>query len=361
MNIFGAPSRYIQGSGVLDRMGEILSPLGDRFLAFGDETVLSIVGERVARALEGNNKLAIMETFGGECSYREIFRLKSVAQQSKAQAIVGIGGGKAADTTKALHMHLNLPIVIVPTIAATDAPTSHLLAIYDENHVIQEVLRMEGSPSIILVDSTVIAQAPVRFLVAGMGDALSTKFEAEACWKSGATNLFGGKPTQAALRLGQLAYEVIRESGEEAKVSVEHEEVTPAVEKVIEANILLSGLGFESGGLAAAHAIHAGFTLVEEMNQSFHGEKVAFGVLVQLVMEKREGNFIRDLIGFYRRVGLPTSLEQLGLREFRSDKIENVAKRACQEGSYIHNMPFEVDEKAVVEAIIEANSLMESE
>jgi glycerol dehydrogenase len=190
-----------------------------------------------------------------------------------------------------------------------------------------------------------------------MGDALSTKFEAEACWKSGATNLFKAKPFQAALHLASLAYEVVMGYGEEAKRSAENKEVTPALENVVEANILLSGLGFESGGLAAAHAVHAGFTLIPEMNQSLHGEKVAFGILVQLILEKRELDFIEDLIRFYKRIGLPTSLKELGLKEFRLEQIERAANRICQEGSYIYNMPFKVDKQAIIEAILKADSL----
>jgi glycerol dehydrogenase len=361
MKIFGSPNRYIQGNGILDCLGEVLSPLGNRFFIFGDEIVLSIVGDRIASALKSVNKIFIIEKFQGECCYSEIFRLKAQAEKSKAEVIIGIGGGKASDTTKALSIQLKLPIVIIPTIAATDAPTSHLVALYDENHVIKEVLRMEPHTSLVLVDTGVIARAPARFLVAGMGDALSTKFEAEACWKSGATNLFRAKPFQAALHLASLAYEIILEYGEEAKRSVENKEVTPALENVVEANILLSGLGFESGGLAAAHAVHAGLTLIPEMNQSLHGEKVAFGILVQLVLENREQDFINYLIQFYKRIGLPTNLRDLGLKEFGLEKIERAADRICQEGSYIYNMPFGVDKQIVIEAIIKADSLAKKE
>ncbi len=356
MKIFGSPNRYIQGNGILDRLGEILSPLGDRFFIFGDEMVLSIVGDRIANALKGSGRVFKMERFQGECCYSEIFRLKKEAEKSKAEVIVGIGGGKASDTTKALSIQLRLPIVIIPTIAATDAPTSHLVALYDEDHVIKEILRMEPHTALVLVDTGIIARAPARFLVAGMGDALSTKFEAEACWKSGATNLFKAKPLHAALHLASLAYEMITEYGEEAKRSVENKEVTLALENVVEANILLSGLGFESGGLAAAHAVHAGFTLIPEMNQSLHGEKVALGILVQLILENRELDFIKDLVRFYKRIGLPTSLKELGLKEFRLEQIERAANRICQEGSYIYNMPFKVDKQVIIDAILKADS-----
>lgn len=361
MKIFGSPNRYIQGNGILDRLGEILSPLGDQFFIFGDEIVLSIVGDRIASALKSFGRIFTMEKFQGECCYSEIFRLKKEAEKSKAEIIIGIGGGKASDTTKALSIQLKLPIVIIPTIAATDAPTSHLVALYDENHVIKEVLRMEPHTSLVLVDTGIIARAPARFLVAGMGDAISTKFEAEACWKSGATNLFKAKPFQAALHLASLAYEIVMEYGEEAKRSVENKEVTLALENVVEANILLSGLGFESGGLAAAHAVHAGFTLIPEMNQSLHGEKVAFGILVQLILENRELDFIEDLIRFYKRIGLPTSLKDLGLKELQLEKLERAADRICQESSYIYNMPFRVDKQTVIGAILKADSFTKNE
>ena len=130
--------------------------------------------------------------------------------------------------------------------------------VYDENHVKQGVLRMDAGPSMVLVDT-------------------------------GANNMFGGKPCQAALALAQLSYDIIRENGDAAKEAAENQSVTPALESVIEANILLSGLGFESGGLATIHALHGGFTLIEEMDTMLHGEKVAFATLVQLALEKEKG------------------------------------------------------------------------
>lgn len=357
MKIFGSPSRYCQGSGILDRMGEILNSFGKRFFILADQVVLPIVQKRITKSLETSQKIPTFEVFGGECSYPEIFRLKSKAEKSEAQVIIGIGGGKAIDAAKALNIQLNLPVVIIPTIAASDAAGTHAVVVYDENHVKLETIRMREGISFILVDTEIIAQAPTRFLLAGMGDTLSTKFEAEACFKSGAKNLFGATPSEIALPLGQLAYEIIRENGEEAKASADRKEVTPALEKVIEANLLLSGLGGASGGVAAAHAIYSGFSLIEEMRHSLHGELVAFGVLTQLVLENRDANFINDLIRFYKRVGLPASLEQLGLRELNAKKIETAARKVCEKGSFIYNMPFKVDEQMVFEAILKANSL----
>ncbi len=357
MKIFGAPNRYIQGPGVLDRIGQVLDPLGDRLFVFADPMVLSIVGDRISRSLQNAGKTAIFETFGGECCYSEIHRLRDAAQKAGAQVIVGVGGGKAADTAKVLNAELDLPVVIVPTIASTDAPTSHKAVVYDETHAKVGVVAMKTGAAAIVIDTEIIARAPVRALVAGIGDAMSTRFEAEACWESGATNMFGGKSTRTALQLSRLCYEIIREKGEAAVQSVRNGTADDALEQVVEANVLLSGLGFESGGLAAAHGIHNGLTLIEEMNGSLHGEKVAFAVLAQLIMEKRDRPLLLDLLVFYRKIGLPTTLAELGLAKANRERLGVAVKKMCEPGSYIHNMPFVVDEKMVTDAILQADDL----
>ena len=138
-----------------------------------------------------------------------------------------------------------------------------------------------------LVDTQVIANGPVRAFVAGMGDALSTWIEADAAFKSRAQNIAGGHPTMAAMAIARLCFETLLEHGLDAKRDVEHHVVTPAVEKVVEANVLLSGLGFESGGLATAHMIGNLLSNVPECKQKglMHGEKVAFGIITQLCLD----------------------------------------------------------------------------
>jgi glycerol dehydrogenase len=357
MMIMGAPNRYVQGQGLIDRAGEMAGKLGDRFFIFGDEIVLSLYGERIARGFEDANKECFVEKFKGECCYAEISRLSHKAKSNDSQVIVGIGGGKAADTAKAISIQLGYPLAIIPTIASTDAPTSHVAIIYDENQIMKEALRMKPTASLVLVDTSVIAQAPVRYLVAGMGDALSTRFEAEACFESGALNVFGGRSCQAALHLSRMTYEIIRKYGEDAVMSVIKKEATDALEKVVEANILLSGLGFESGGLAAAHAVEAGLSRLKEIRGSLHGERVAYGTLVQLVLEGKDMNELQDIMDFYKKIGLPTSLKQLGLLSFSMEGREKVVDFICREGSFVYNMPFKIVKEAVIESIIKVESL----
>jgi glycerol dehydrogenase len=138
---------------------------------------------------------------------------------------------------------------------------------------------------------------------------------------------------------------------------VRHQVVTPAVERLIEANTLLSGLGFESSGLAAAHAIHNGLTAVPETHSFLHGEKVAFGVLTQLVLEGAPSTEIEEVLLFCSRVGLPVTLGGLGLAGATRDTVAKIAARAVAKGETIHNEPFEVDAVMVADALVAADCL----
>ena len=208
-----------------------------------------------------------------------------------------------------------------------------------------------------LVDTGVIARAPVRFLVAGMGDALSTWIEARACAKSFAQNASHGNSTMAANAIAKLCYETLFEDSLKAKAACEANVVTMALENVIEANILLSGLGFESSGLAACHSIHNGLTVLEETHKFFHGEKVAFGAIVQLVLENAPQEELERTIKYCQSVGLTTCYADLGVTEVTPEKVMKVAIGATAEGETIHNMPFPVTAEMVCGAIFAADKL----
>lgn len=148
----------------------------------------------------------------------------------------------------------------------------------------------------------------------------------------------GGKCTQAALALAELCYNTLIEEGEKAMLAAEQHVVTPALERVIEANTYLSGVGFESGGLAAAHAIHNGLTAIPDAHHYYHGEKVAFGTLTQLVLENAPVEEIETVAALCHSVGLPITLAQLDIKQDIPAKMRTVAEASCAEGETIHNM-----------------------
>lgn len=298
----------------------------------------------------------VFDYFNGECCKTEINRLIGVMEKEGCDLVIGIGGGKILDTAKAVAYYRHTPVVICPTIASTDAPCSALSVIYTEKGVFEEYLFLPSNPDMVLMDTEVIAQSPVRLTVSGMGDALATYFEARAVLAKDALTCAGGHGTLAAHALAKLCFDTLMEEGVKAKLALEAGACTPAVEKIIEANTLLSGIGFESGGLAGAHAIHNGFTVLEECHHMYHGEKVAFGTITQLVLEDMPADELEDVIGFCIDVGLPVTLKELGVEEVTKEKIMAVAEAACAETDTLHNMPFEVTPEKVYAAIMAADA-----
>lgn len=352
-----SPSKYVQGSQELLNLGKHASTFGNKALIVASDDDLARTQVAIKESAKNTSIEFIYGGFTEECTKKEIERLVSLAKEQKVDVVIGIGGGKALDTAKATASILQKPVIVVPTIASTDAPCSALAVIYTETGEFQEYMMFRNNPNMVIVDTDVIAKAPTRFLVAGMGDALSTYFEARACVASNSKNMSGGNSTKAAVALAKLCYETLLEDSVKAKAASDANVVTIALENIIEANILLSGLGFESAGLAAAHAVHNGLTVLEETHKYFHGEKVAFGTIVQLVLENAPKEELDRVINYCKSIGLPTNLGDLGVKEINKKRLMEVAKLATAEGETIHNMPFPVSADDVYGAILTANLL----
>lgn len=309
----------------------------------------------------------VTSSFSGQCSRQEVARLQEVAKENKCDCTIGLGGGKAIDTAKCVAQ--GDALIIVPTIVATDAPTSHSAVLYTPDGAFDDYAYFKQSPSVILIDTTVIANAPVRFLVSGMGDALSTYFEARATTRAFA-NVNAGLPcgyreglcgpaksTNAAFIFAKTCYEMLLENGVKAKQACECKKVTQALENIIETNVLLSGIGFESGGLAAAHAIHDGLTILEGSHKYMHGEKVAFGTIIQLVLENAPTEELHEVLDFCLAVGLPVCLEDIGVDTITDEELMQVAEKSCIPEESVHSMPFPITVDDVAAAIITADKI----
>lgn len=349
------PGRYVQGANALKVLGEEIKRLGGNPLILVDPFVNDNLKDEIQEGLGALASVA-MEVFGGECCDPEIERLNDKVTAAGNDVVVGIGGGKALDTAKAVAHNAKLPIIIVPTIASTDAPCSALSVIYTPRGEFLRYLVLPRNPDVVIVDSLIVMKAPSRFLVSGMGDALATWFEAESCRIRRAGNMTGRPGSMTAYSLAELCFETLLEYGELALSACESQAVTPALEHVIEANTLLSGLGFESGGLASCHAIHNGLTALEETHSFWHGEKVAIGVLASLFLTDKSAELIDAVYEFCQAIGLPTTLADIGLGDADDDRLMIAAKAACAEGETIHNEPSEVDPQIVLWALKAANA-----
>jgi glycerol dehydrogenase len=353
LTVFCSPSRYTQGPDATLSLGAEMATLGlnGPVLLLAGSSAIGSLSDAWHRTLDAAGFDWQLCRFGGECSLAEIERVKRQAGEQGSRVIVGAGGGKVLDTARAVAADLALPVVNCPTVASSDAPCSALSVIYTDEGAVREFRFYPKNPDLVLVDTQVIAQSPPRLLVAGMGDALSTWFEARTCVAGNVRNMRGGASSQSALALAELCYRTLLRDGSDALSAVRSRTPTPALERIVEANTLLSGLGFESSGLAAAHAVHNGLTAVPQTHAYLHGEKVAYGVLVQLVLEKTADSELDEVLGFANRVGLPTTLAEIGLAEMSGEMLDRIAARSTAPGETIHNEPFAVEPGMVAEAI----------
>jgi glycerol dehydrogenase len=324
------PGRYVQGENALSLLSEEAARLGAKGFAIVDPAVRSICEQAVA---EGAGFPFVLESFRGECSDEEIARLTGIAKAGGADVIVGMGGGKSLD-----------------------APCSALSVIYTAEGAFKRYLVLPRNPDVVLVDSTVILNAPLRFLVSGMGDALSTWFEAEDCRISGAANMTGRPGGMTAFGLARMCLDTLMDDGPAAVEAMQAKKMTPALERVIEANTLLSGLGFESGGLSGAHAIHNGLTVLPGAHGFWHGEKVAIGTLALIALTARPADLVARVYDFCLKVGLPVCLEDIGLTDPTDDDLMQVARMACAPGETIHNIKGDVTPEQVLAAIKAADA-----
>lgn len=351
------PGKYIQGSGALNELPALIKLFGSQGLILASPTAHKTV--LPASDLDLNAHALPVEQFGGECCEKELSKLAAIIEEKHVDVLVAMGGGKTIDTAKIAADRRKIPVIVVPTIASTDAPCSGCAVLYSEQGVFESVYYQKSNPAAVLVDTRIIANAPVRFLVSGMGDALATWFEAKSCSDTQSQNECGGLSTLTGLDLAKLCYDTLLRYGPSAKIAAEHHIITPALERIVEANILLSGVGFESGGLASAHSIHNGLTALEETHAYYHGEKVAFGVLAGLQLTDAPPEESAAVFSFCTAVGLPTTLADIGLRNVDRNRLMFVAEKACAPGEYIHHEPGKITPEKVLHAILAADAIGE--
>lgn len=341
------PRRYIQGAGALHQLGPELKKLGNRVFALVDQ----FVADQVSPYLTALPDVAVVShSFVGHCTHATVNRIAGLAKESEADVLIAFGGGSVLDVGRSAAAAAAMAFVSAPTIAASDAPCSGISIVYDDKGVMSGRLNLRN-PDLVIVDTALIAKAPVRFFVAGIGDGIATWYEAESCRQSHSATISGFTGTALAHAAARLCRDTILARGRQAVADCRANLASPDLDAVVEATVLLSGIGFESGGLGAAHAINNGLTMLPQTAPFMHGEKVAFGLLASLFLSERADEERRALFQFCNDVGLPVRLALLACDAADDEGLAVVAAKACQPGSNIHNEPYPVTPDMVVTAL----------
>ena len=288
-----------------------------------------------------------------DCCEADLGRLAGIAQAHEADAVIAAGGGKVLDAGKLLAERLALPCITVPTSAATCAGWTALANIYSPVGAFERDVALARCPELLIFDHLLVQQAPARTLASGIADAMAKWYEASISSGTSTDGLVQQAVQQARVLRDQLLLEgraAFQQPGTEAWVRVAEASALTAG--------LIGGLGGARCRTVAAHAVHNGLTQLQACHGVFHGEKVGFGVLVQLRLEEQlggnqlAGQARRQLTPFFRQLGLPVSLEELGLAQAKLQELQQVCHFACKEGSDLHHLPFEVAADDLLAALV---------
>jgi glycerol dehydrogenase-like iron-containing ADH family enzyme len=351
ISLMVAPANVIRGQDALQVAVEYIVKLGQRPLIIGGEQSLKLSQLQV---LFDQTELEIEQiSYTPDCCETSLDRLTHAVTDHQADLMIGIGGGKCLDTAKLVAHRCQLPVVTIPTSAATCAAWTALSNIYSESGAFLNDVSLDKCPDLLILDYGIVATAPPRMLVAGIGDAIAKWYEA---------SVSSGHSSQTLLIAAVQQARVLRDILFQKSAAAIEDPGGEDWQQVVDATVLLAGVIGGLGGAqcrtVAAHAVHNGLTHLSGSHHALHGEKVAYGILVQLRLEEMlQGNQLaatarQQLLDFYTEIGLPKTLADLGLSEITISQLHHAAVLACKPDSDLHRLPFTVVPEQLVAAMV---------
>ncbi|MDY6785687.1 MAG: iron-containing alcohol dehydrogenase family protein [Cyanobacteriota bacterium] len=348
-----APARVLRGENALVQAGGEIAQLGCRPLLVGGDRAMETISAQWQQVVEEYNLQTARISSHPDCSEPTLEKLYAAVRNHQADCIVGAGGGKALDAAKLLAHRHRLPIVTIPTSAATCAAWTALSNIYSDEGAFLYDVELARCPDLLVLDYDFIAKAPQKMLVAGIGDALAKWYEASVSSSHSTATL-----EIAAVQQARVLRDLLLQKSAPALENPGSSEWRETVDATVLLAGAIGGLGGAQCRTVAAHAIHNGLTHIRGDRPTLHGEKVAYGILVQLRLEETvQGNQLaatarRQLLKFYAEIGLPQTLEDLGLGQVSLAQLRRAAEIACAPNSDIHRLPFAVSSELAIAAMV---------
>lgn len=351
---------YLQGPDAMKELPDIVCRSGKSAVMLIDTFFYDDLKDELEQMFSDKTVIIRFARFSGQCSQESIGELKReiAAMPDGADVLIGMGGGKVMDTVRAASIGSGAKLVLMPTAVATNAATSIVAMVYDDDHAAHAVF-IDHDPEYVIADTNLIIQAPARMLAAGIADAMSTYFEARACWSVNNVNTVmpGYRRTICAETIAKACHETLMKNARQAYHAAQAHCRTEAFEDVVEAINLLSGLGWENNGASIAHGIATAIPLIPQMQKYLHGEHVAFSVLTQMIMDKYPQEEFEQIYSLCQDLDLPRSFADFGI----TSDVESVAHRIAEQsfvldsGMQIANYAINAD--VVYQAILYLDSL----
>ena len=352
-----APSRVIRGGQAWQQSLPVIADLCKRPLLLGRSPATQAIRAGLKADLTASDLTVVEAHLNFDCCEEDLIRLEAVLKESACDCVIAAGGGKVLDAGKLLACRLKLPCITVPLSAATCAGWTALANIYSQDGAFVSDEALDACPDLLIFDHGLIRQAPTQTLASGIADALAKWYEASVGSGSSTDGIIQQAVQMARVLRDQLlidAVDAISHPDSEAWVRVaEACGLTAGV---------IGGLGGAQCRTVAAHAVHNGLTQLPACHGRLHGEKVGFGILVQLRLEERlGGNQLaaqsrRQLLPLLKQLGVPVTLQDLGLGETGLHDLRAICSFACRPGSDLHHLPFKVTETDLLEALVSTDA-----
>ncbi|WP_038914366.1 iron-containing alcohol dehydrogenase family protein [Dickeya zeae] len=349
------PATVLRGVGVSQQLGAVCARFGSRVLVAGGHQALAAAQTLVIEQLrQAGVTLTAVEWSGEQCSVSQIERLCARVRETDSDLILAVGGGKALDTGKAVAFQCGIPVVTLPTIAATCAAVTPLSVRYHDDGHFHDLYHLPVAPAAVVIDSALLVRAPLRWLAAGLGDTLAKWYEFRAIDKGNDSNGFAASSRANS----EICFRLIAQHGEAACRAVMEGQANDALDQVLDAIFLFAGLTslMASGAHAAAsHALYEGFTVCDKTREFGHGLLVGFGNLCLLALEQRSDEELLEAIRLAHACAVPLTLAAI-CPDLSEDELAAII-RASIDAPDMANMPFSVTEPMVLQAIRRVEAL----
>ncbi|MCS5704763.1 iron-containing alcohol dehydrogenase family protein [Synechococcus sp. FGCU-3] len=357
-----APAQVLRGDGAWTEALPLIKGLGKRPLLLGRSPATTQLRQRLQGDLEMHGLSVHPALLEHDCCWSDLHRISAELHRSGCDAVVAVGGGKVLDAGKWLANEHGLTCITVPTSAATCAGWTALSNIYSEQGAFEGDVALARCPDLLVFDHQLVRQAPQRTLASGIADAMAKWYEASVSSGGSSDGLI-----QQAVQMARVLRDQLLLEAEAAMANPGSDAWVRVAEACGLTAGVIGGIGGARCRTVAAHAVHNGLTQLEASHGQLHGEKVGFGILVQLRLEEVLGGqqlaaqARRQLVPVFRRLGLPITLQDLGLGAASLAELHTACAFACRPGSDLHHLPFAVSEADLLAALVSTTAGIPSE